>query len=526
MRVALVLLVCAACGGGNGAGADARPDARPDAAAATDPAALERTIVELTALGERRAGTPAGEAAATYMAARLEAAGLEDVHRESFRLPRHDVRAATMDLRVDGEPRAVAFDVLEACGPGTIDAEVVFAGDATPGVLETVDVEGKIALVVRSVLFHRSSQYRNVAAAGARAMIYVSDAPDNLRQVGSVRTGFEALGPIPALSIGAADGAALRDRPVRAAISVDVVSTPASGHNVVGRLAGARPDQLVVGAHFDSWLSGANDNAAGAAALVALAERRARRGPPRHTIVFVAYDGEEPGLYGGYDYMHKHRGVEPMAALLGLEVPAPRETTLLAFGRSNHAALDEALQAAGLRNLYPLYVSMDVVPALFGGIIPTDVQGLYRDGVPTATTATAYAHYHTSDDVTARVDTVMLAQVVDAFDAALDALDAAPEGAFAVPDPRLWRAEVTVTPGSGKLAVAVVVRDGAGVVVPDARVDALLLVDDFFQVGAATGRTAADGSVTLDLDDVPGASRYVHVTSGTDYPLVEKVIRL
>ena len=31
-----------------------------------------------------------------------------------------------------------------------------------------------------------------------------------------------------------------------------------------------------------------------------------QHGKPHYTLVFVAYDGEEIGLYGGYDYYRKH----------------------------------------------------------------------------------------------------------------------------------------------------------------------------------------------------------------------------
>ena len=49
--------------------------------------------------------------------------------------------------------------------------------------------------------------------------------------------------------------------------------------------------------------------------------------------------------------------------------------------------LDQALTGATLPSLYTTYVTLDLVPMLFGGIIPTDIQGIYRSGVPTLSTA-------------------------------------------------------------------------------------------------------------------------------------------
>lgn len=80
--------------------------------------------------------------------------------------------------------------------------------------------------------------------------------------------------------------------------------------NVAGMVRGTeRPDEyIVVTAHYDhigvgrpvdgdSIYNGADDNASGAAALVALA-RMFVAATPRHTVVFAAVDGEERGMWG------------------------------------------------------------------------------------------------------------------------------------------------------------------------------------------------------------------------------------
>jgi aminopeptidase YwaD len=60
-------------------------------------------------------------------------------------------------------------------------------------------------------------------------------------------------------------------------------------------------DIIIVGAHHDHLGAGhlgANDNASGAAALLAIAQAIHRHGAPRRTIAFVAFGGEELGLVG------------------------------------------------------------------------------------------------------------------------------------------------------------------------------------------------------------------------------------
>jgi Zn-dependent M28 family amino/carboxypeptidase len=82
-------------------------------------------------------------------------------------------------------------------------------------------------------------------------------------------------------------------------------------HNVIGMLRGkTRPREIVlVMAHYDhlgvvkqrrgdSVLNGANDNASGTAAVLALARYFAQRGDNDRTLLFCAFAGEELGLLG------------------------------------------------------------------------------------------------------------------------------------------------------------------------------------------------------------------------------------
>jgi Zn-dependent M28 family amino/carboxypeptidase len=78
------------------------------------------------------------------------------------------------------------------------------------------------------------------------------------------------------------------------------------GVNVVGRVEGRRPSGpvIVVSAHYDHLgvrngeiFNGADDNASGTAALLALAAYFHSH-PPTHSLIFAAFDGEEAGLRG------------------------------------------------------------------------------------------------------------------------------------------------------------------------------------------------------------------------------------
>lgn len=507
----------------------------------TTPDAIVATLDDLAAFGNKRVGTEPGRQAGEYVMSRMQKAGLTSVHMESFQFPRHVVDAQSFAATVDGASVSPAFEVFEGSGAGHADADVVYVGTAHPGEVAKYDLHGKIALLDRDRSYHRSAQYANVSAAGAAAMLYNSASDADLIQVGSVRfDGWSPLGPIPAITIGNADGvmleaAAMAGKTVHAVIDVRAHAESAAGNNVIGRIEGSDASGMIVlGAHYDTWFTGSCDNGGGIAALLAMAERRMKEGKPRYTLVFVAYDGEEVALYGGYDYLRKHRIVarDPILAVLNFEMPSAAMSTLLGLARSNNDALDAALKTAGLGVDYPLYAGMEVVPELFGGLIPTDIQGIYRNGVPTASTAVDSPWYHTVEDTPDKVDSVAEAQDVDDFDKALGMLLADEPSAFAGLDDKLWQAAVTAEAraATDPLVVDVTVRDAAGVPQADAPVDAVVLVDDFFAAATAHATSDAAGHATFTFPasaaTMGSGNRYVHVSSGPTYPYVEQILPL
>jgi Zn-dependent M28 family amino/carboxypeptidase len=90
-------------------------------------------------------------------------------------------------------------------------------------------------------------------------------------------------------------------------------STRFKGVNVVGFIEGSDPelkDEIVLlGAHYDhiglgpkvkndSIANGANDNASGTAAVLAIANRLARLGTNKRSVIVALFSGEEKGLLG------------------------------------------------------------------------------------------------------------------------------------------------------------------------------------------------------------------------------------
>jgi Iap family predicted aminopeptidase len=163
-------------------------------------------------------------------------------------------------------------------GVGEVSGSLVDVGHGLPNDYVGKDVAGKIALVVRDAAYHRSAQYLQAIEHGAIAMLYASQAPQNLIQIGTVADPEDGPGPIPSISIGKDDGdlliAALANgQRVDAEIVVAADTRLAVGRNIVGRLRGSAPGDayILIGAHYDTWYAGSADNGTGVAAVIEIA---------------------------------------------------------------------------------------------------------------------------------------------------------------------------------------------------------------------------------------------------------------
>ena len=83
-------------------------------------------------------------------------------------------------------------------------------------------------------------------------------------------------------------------------------------HDVIATIPGSMfPDEWVIrGNHHDAWVNGAEDPVSGQAALLeearAYGELLKQGWRPKRTIVYCAWDGEEPGLLGSTEWAETH----------------------------------------------------------------------------------------------------------------------------------------------------------------------------------------------------------------------------
>jgi N-acetylated-alpha-linked acidic dipeptidase len=83
-------------------------------------------------------------------------------------------------------------------------------------------------------------------------------------------------------------------------------------YDVVARIPGSvAPDEWIVrGNHHDAWVNGAEDPISGQMSLLeearGLGQMLAKGWKPRRTIIYCAWDGEEPGLLGSTEWAEAH----------------------------------------------------------------------------------------------------------------------------------------------------------------------------------------------------------------------------
>ena len=208
---------------------------------------------------------------------------------------------------------------------------------------------------------------------------------------------------------------------------------PTVDGNVVATLPGSRQDWtkqvVVVGAHLDHLgradgvlHPGADDNASGVAALLALARVFAAGPPPERTIVFAAFDEEEAGRLGSKRLAAKLATEGTVFAMVNLDsVGRLGEGKLLVLGTGTATEWPHVFRGAG----FVTGVPVEPVAADPGG---SDQVSFQEQGVPAVQLFTGpHADYHTAGDTADKVDVPGIAKVVAVAREAIAYLASRPE---------------------------------------------------------------------------------------------------
>jgi hypothetical protein len=224
-------------------------------------------------------------------------------------------------------------------------------------------------------------------------------------------------------------------------------------YNIEAEVRGSSPQIVLVGAHYDSveGSPGANDNASGVAAMLALA-RRFAKSTPFYTLRFVAFVNEEPPYFqtkqmGSFVYASGCKGrSDQIIAMISLET----------IGYFSDAQNSQAYPSPGLGVFYPntanfigfvgnvasrtllrralgLFRAQEKIPsqgaalpAFIPGVAWSDQWSFWENGYPgimvTDTALFRYPHYHKSSDSPDKLDYDRFALVVSGMEKVIESL--------------------------------------------------------------------------------------------------------
>jgi hypothetical protein len=314
--------------------------------AAIDGARLKQYVGEQTAMSRRYrdnghpqywgriTGTSADTENAQWLMQKFRQIGLSDAHEQVFDLPPQWMpRSWSVTLSANGKTLSIdtAQPTYQAVGTptGGLDLEAVYVGMASEADLKLArDVRGKAVFFYSTDTASRhapiaDNAIRRIGERGAAAIFVIQGIP------GNERTQFYPVNSaVPTFSTGLKDGLSARDliadatvsgAAPRIAITLDVRSESGLKSGTVwGTLTGMTDEQVMVVAHRDGWFEGANDNAAGVATLIGLAEYFASipKAQRHRTIVFLGTTGHHNSSAESGSWLASHPDVFDKTALL------------------------------------------------------------------------------------------------------------------------------------------------------------------------------------------------------------------
>ncbi len=180
--------------------------------------------------------------------------------------------------------------------------------------------------------------------------------------------------------------------------------------NVYGAITGADPDVgseiILIAAHHDhlgAGFLGANDNASGVVALLAVAQDVMQHAAPRRTIVFATFGDEETGMTGSYYFVAHPPNTVPIGKIvqvINLDMVGSHSSRGLVAAMGTFKGLAATKLLAKLDASYP---KLDV--RLGGRARGSDFEPFCKQRIPYVMFWTPDARcYHQSCDTVDRID--------------------------------------------------------------------------------------------------------------------------
>ncbi|NLT47502.1 MAG: M28 family peptidase, partial [Clostridiales bacterium] len=345
----------------------------------------------------RTSGSDAEHAAADYLLSLMKKIGLAETEKAAADVDKWQFNDATLTLAGDDrviKPHSYATAATPKEG---ITAEILYLGDGTMWDYEAYegDVTGKIILVDIDMRANWWITYPMLEAEFRGAAAIMNSAVSGFSEISKDAYNCNDIcGPvsIPCVSITQNDAEYIKAQieekgSVTGTLKVDNVVEPGgTTYNIVGKIKGKSSDQqIIVGAHYDMYFEGFQDDNMAAGIVLAMADAMKKSGyVPENDIVFCLHGAEEWGAsYTQFDWtvgawrmineVHPEWAGKTLA-FLNFELPAYEFDTYTSV-----------YSAPELYSLIDTFVNKDFAPK---------PEGCFPDGVLTE----GYQTYTYSDD--------------------------------------------------------------------------------------------------------------------------------
>ena len=355
----------------------------------------------------RAVGTAGARCAADYITAQfrdigLTPAGSQSNYFQSFPIRKGAELGSENALTIGATTFSVGTDWMPFGFSASIGLEgtLIFGGYglSSPGNPEDeytrLDISGKVVVLEwgdpdapQGGSFRSDPHFKATVAAGRDAIgaiILASDDSQLLSLDGETRN---ALGiPVVIIRGGLANDVRAAARSgSQSKITTTVSPAKVEANNVAAVLPGSDPslrdEYVIIGAHYDHLgyggdgsldpdsrdiHNGADDNASGTAALIEIARSMAAGPAPARSILFLAFTGEEKGLWGSTYFVDEPTiDLESAVAMLNLDMVGRLvDDAVTVFGFSSATEWDGLVDAANAALPDPLVVGK--APDAFG----------------------------------------------------------------------------------------------------------------------------------------------------------------
>jgi carboxypeptidase Q len=282
-------------------------------------------------IGPRLTGSANYMRAADWALGQFKTLGLVNVHKEEWTIPAtwepEGPAVGHILSPVDHQFHVYSFGWSPSTPKEGITGDVVYVPSIIPADTDKLKdkLHGAIALLDMSSFGEKEQLevilggLEHLKSLSPAAIVLTGGADGTERLSADNFSG--KLAPIPEAEIGEEDSLLIKrlleHGPVKIQFAfTNRIRTEVKVPNVIAEIRGSEtPDEVViVGAHLDSWQpgTGAQDNGTGVAGVLEAARAiQSLNRPPRRTLRFILFGGEEEGLLGSTAYARQHLAEVP-----------------------------------------------------------------------------------------------------------------------------------------------------------------------------------------------------------------------